>query len=124
MELASKVSRRLQEDGLSGATIKLKLRWPNFTTITRQNTLNQLTDDKEMIGGVAQQLFEKAWKPGKAVRLLGVGISGLAASVHQLSLWDVESPQDERLNAAIHELEARFGEGIISRGLPAQNNQE
>ena len=124
VELAGRVSRRLQEDDLSGTTIKLKLRWPNFITINRQTTLNQLTDDTEMIGGVVQQLFEKVWKPDKAVRLLGVGISGLAPSVHQLSLWDVENPQNERLNDAIHELKDRFGEGIISRGLPGQNNRE
>jgi DNA polymerase IV len=123
LEMASRVSSRLQEDNLSGTTIKLKLRWPNFTTITRQITLNQMTDDKEMIGSVAQQLFEKVWKPGKAVRLLGVGVSGLAPSVHQLSIWDVENPPDERLNDAIHELEGRFGEGIISRGLPGSGNQ-
>jgi len=121
LELASRVSSRLQEDDLSGTTIKLKLRWPNFITITRQTTLSQLTDDTEMIGGMAQQLFEKVWKPGKAVRLLGVGISGLAPSVHQLSIWDVENPQDERLNDVIHELEGRFGEGIISRGLSGQD---
>src|ERR1035437_1144670 len=96
VELASRVSRRLQEDDLSGTTIKLKLRWPNFTTITRQTTLTHLMDDKEIIGGVVQQLFEKVWMPGKAVRLLGVGISGLAPSVHQLSLWDVENPQNEQ----------------------------
>jgi DNA polymerase-4 len=124
VELAGRVSRRLQEDDLSGTTIKLKLRWPNFITINRQTTLNQLTDDTEMIGGVVQQLFEKVWKPDKAVRLLGVGISGLAPSVHQLSLWDVENPQNERLNDAIHELKDRFGEGIISRGLPGQNNRD
>jgi DNA polymerase IV len=124
LELASRVSRRLQEDNLAGTTIKLKLRWPNFTTITRQTTLNQLTDDTEVISSVVQQLFEKVWKPGKAVRLLGVGVSGLAASVHQLSLWDVENPQNERLNEVIHELESRFGEGIISRGLPGQNKSE
>ncbi|MDR3575177.1 MAG: DNA polymerase IV [Anaerolineaceae bacterium] len=121
LDMAGRVSSHLQEDNLSGTTIKLKLRWPNFTTITRQSTLSQMTDDAEMIAGIAQQLFEKVWKPGKAVRLLGVGISGLAPSVHQLSIWDVENPQTERLNEAIHELEGRFGEGIIIRGLPAQN---
>ncbi len=124
LELASRVSSRLQEDDLSGTTIKLKLRWPDFTTITRQTTLNQLTDDTEMISGVAQQLFEKVWKPGKAVRLLGVGITGLSPTVRQLSLWDVKNPQNERLSDAIHELENRFGEGIISRGLPGQNSSK
>ncbi|HMD89415.1 MAG TPA: DNA polymerase IV [Anaerolineaceae bacterium] len=120
-ELSRRVSSRLQDDNLSGMTIKLKLRWPNFTTITRQTTLNQITDDAQTIANIAQQLFEKVWKPGKAVRLLGVGISSLAPSVHQLTIWDVEDPQSQRLEDAINELQHRFGEGIISKGLPAQN---
>jgi hypothetical protein len=80
-----------------------------------------MTNDPETIASIARQLFEKVWKPGEAVRLLGVGISGLAPSVQQLTIWDVEDPQNGRLEDAINELQLRFGEGIISKGLPAQN---
>jgi len=44
--------------------------------------------------------------------------------VHQLSIWDLENPRNERLTEAIHQLEDRFGAGIISRGMPGQKNNE
>ena len=43
-EQASKVARQLRNNNLAGTTIKLKIRWPDFTTLTRQTTLSQPTD--------------------------------------------------------------------------------
>jgi nucleotidyltransferase/DNA polymerase involved in DNA repair len=50
-------------------------------------TLSQPNDQDSEIILVAMQLFEKVWKPGRAVRLIGIGVSGLRPPIHQLSFW-------------------------------------
>lgn len=86
--LAYEVGHRLRARGYSGATIKLKLRWPDFSTITRQLTLSGPSDQDQQIAAAALALFERAWRRGKPVRLIGVGISGLNQNARQLSLFD------------------------------------
>ena len=93
-EQAASLARQLQTHNLMATTIKLKIRWPDFTTLTRQATLSQTFDDPALIAQTAWQLFEKIWQPGKRVRLLGVGVSGLGSTnrqttrPRQLALWE------------------------------------
>lgn len=87
-ELAESIGKNLRQEGYLGSTIKLKVRWPDFTTVTRQMTLRAPTDQDDLIAGAALALFEKLWTPGKAVRLIGVGVGGLGSHPRQLSLWD------------------------------------
>jgi DNA polymerase IV len=75
--LSQGVGRQLREEGLCGSTVKLKLRWPDFTTLTRQATLRQPTDRDEAICALSIGLFEAVWGSGRPVRLLGVGMAGL-----------------------------------------------
>jgi DNA polymerase-4 len=114
---SARVARALGEQNLRGATVKIKLRWPDFTTLTRQTTLAAPTDDAARIYEAARALFEKNWRPGRPVRLLGVGVSNLARPSRQLGLWDQPiAKEDPRLEAALRELRARFGEEVIARG--------
>lgn len=85
---AERVSAMLREHGLSAFTIRIKIRWPDFTTHTRQMTLQQPTDAPAVIDGVAWKLVRKIWQPGRAVRLIGVGVSGLGSQPRQLNLWE------------------------------------
>lgn len=63
------------------------------------------------------QLFEKTWPPGKRVRLIGVGVSGLETAAYQLGLWaDPEQEQARRLQPILDELRERFGRQAIQRG--------
>lgn len=115
-ELAAEVASNLRKSNLAGTTIKLKLRWPDFTTLTRQITLAQSTDRSEEITKVAIDLLRAVRKPGQAVRLIGVGVSGLGEPVRQLSLWDTRSEKTQQLDAAIEELRQRFGKDVIRHG--------
>ncbi len=78
------VGRRLRQKELSGTTVKIKLRWTDFTTLTRQVTLNQPTNLDSKIYAAVAQLFEKSWSPGKRVRLVGVGVSSFETAAYQL----------------------------------------
>ena len=113
--LADQVGRRLRQEGLSGTTVKLKIRWPDFTTPTRQTTLQQPTDQDDVIYTVALKLFEQIWKTSQPVRLIGVGVSGLGPRSRQLGLWETDAARAERLQAAVDKLRERFGEQAVKR---------
>ena len=115
---AAAVAQNLRRKGLRGTTVKLKIRWPDFTTPTRQLTLQHPTDDEHEVAAAAIRLFRQLWLEGRPVRLIGVGVSGLDTP-RQLSLWDAaapeESPQRRRIQAVLTAIEARFGDGIVRR---------
>ncbi len=63
-EQAAEVARQLRKNNLAGTTIKLKLRWPDFTTLTRQITLSQPTDQGEELSKMALDLMRAVRKSG------------------------------------------------------------
>jgi DNA polymerase-4 len=116
-ELCEEVGRRLRADGLAGTTLRLKLRWSDFTTITRQMQLSQPTDlDPEIYAG-AVELFRKAWRPRRPVRLIGVGVAGLTRGMRQLSLFDRSWQADERLLEAVDEIRHKYGRNALRRAV-------
>ncbi len=116
-QLAEGVGWRVRKAGLRGNTIRVKIRWADFTTLTRQLALAQATDDDAEIERVAQELFRGAWTAGQAVRLIGVGISGFDDAAQQMGLWQDETTEEKRrLQATLDDLKSRFGESIVKRG--------
>ncbi len=86
--LAEQISRHLKKEGLAARTVVLKLRYRNFTTITRQATGAEPIDDAEEIARRASDLLRKVARPGDLFRLVGIHCSHLRAKgVGQLSLW-------------------------------------
>ena len=112
---SEEVGRRLREAQQAGNTVRIKVRWSDFSTITRQARLSQPTDQDGEIYRAAQALFDKAWHKGRPVRLLGVGVSGLEAPVRQLSLFDRTWEQDVRLLKAVDQIRSRFGDQALQR---------
>lgn len=84
--MSDEVARQLSKDALQAFTIQIKIRYPDFTTFTRQVTLATATADSAIIFKSAQILLERIWQPGTPVRLLGVGCSNLTHSAGQLAL--------------------------------------
>lgn len=74
---AGDVARRLSEHGLSGRTVSIKVRLYDFTTLSRSSTLPSPTDQPATIARLARSLLTDLDTSG-GVRLLGVGVSGLA----------------------------------------------
>ena len=116
-DLSQTVGRRLRADDLAGKTVKIKMRWPDFTTITRQVSLDQPVDQDLLIFESAFKLFEREWSPGKKVRLIGVGVSGLSGSTRQLPLWDTRGEKEKRLMEAMDEIHEKFGRKAVHRGI-------
>jgi DNA polymerase-4 len=84
--MSQKVSGRLKRYELTAGTIALKLRYSDFTTLSRQMTLAVPTDDEEAIYQAARTLLERAWQPSRPVRLLGVVARNLSPPAGQLQL--------------------------------------
>ncbi len=70
------VASSLSRKGLTGRTVTVKMRLSDFTTFTRQTTLPRATNDEATIAATAWMLLERELTPGRAFRLLGVGVSG------------------------------------------------
>ena len=115
-QLASEVARNLRHDHLAGTTIRLKLRWPDFTTLTRQITLPGATNLDGEIYQAALELLHKVREKGQAVRLIGVGVSNLGPPVRQMELWGQQSEKARKLQEALDDLQNRYGKKIIDRG--------
>jgi DNA polymerase-4 len=113
--LSESVGRRLRKSGLAGITVQIKLRWSDFTTITRQTTLPSATNLDQEIFECAYALFKQNWPPSKPVRLIGVGVSGLGEPVHQLELWGDDHQKQAKLLNAVDELRDKYGRNIIQR---------
>jgi len=112
--LAQRVGRRLREYGLYGRTVQLKLRYGDFSTITRARTIEEATQLDNVILQAARELFGRHWRRGRAVRLLGVEVTGLSRAQGQMDLLETERRQRwGRALAAADRLRDRFGEQSI-----------
>jgi DNA polymerase-4 len=120
MRLSEMVGRRLREGGYFARTIQLKLRFKDFTTITRAQSLDQPTQLDTEIYEQVRRLFLGNWKAGQFVRLLGVQTSNFELRGAQLELLEPSRQQrwENALKAADH-LRDKFGESAIglARGM-------
>ena len=122
-EQAAEVGRQLRKNDLAGATIKLKIRWHDFTTLTRQTTLpSPINLDNEIVEA-ALKLLKSVRTSGQAVRLIGVGVSGLGPPIRQLGLWDTESEKSRRLQDAVDILREKYGDKVIHRGEASESGE-
>jgi DNA polymerase IV len=115
-EQSAEVARQLRKNELAGSTVKLKMRWPDFTTLTRQTTLDHRTDQEEEIAKAALNLLTSVRKPNQAVRLIGVGVSSLGQPIRQLGLWDTDNERSRRLQEAVDALQEKYGNNVIHKG--------
>lgn len=86
-DMAERVAAALQRRERAARTVTIKLRYADFSTITRGQTVRAATDDAGVIGSTARALLARALaERGDALRLMGVGVSGLSAE-RQLTLF-------------------------------------
>ena len=109
-ELAERVVRRLQESGHTGRTVTVKARGHDFTTVTRSETLAAPTDDARLLIPAALRLVDGAAEAATSqmhgIRLLGVGISGLAEYAQGDLIAELEGIEEEAADADEPDAEA------------------
>ncbi|HRQ22251.1 MAG TPA: DNA polymerase IV [Anaerolineales bacterium] len=115
-EQSRDVARQLRRSDLVGKTVKLKIRWSDFTTLTRQTTLPTSTDNEDEIFRTAVRLMKTVRAQNQAVRLIGVGVSGIGSPVRQLSLWDAGSEKSRKLQEVVDHLQEKYGTSVVREG--------
>jgi DNA polymerase-4 len=115
LEISEELGSRLRKIQRAASTVRVKIRWPDFSTHTRQKRLSQPTDRDGEIYQAAKVLFHGIWSRGKAVRLLGVGVSDLGPPSRQLELFDRSWDQDRNLLRAVDSIRERYGKESIQR---------
>jgi len=109
VRMADATAARLRENGLSGRTVTLKVRFGDFRTITRSRTAADPVSSGPAIARVAKELLDGV-DPGPGVRLLGVSVSGLVeGGTRQLTLDEASSASWDDATEAVDEIRARFG---------------
>jgi len=116
LEQCEEVGTRLRQEKLATRTIQLKLRYSDFTTLTRQRTLQNPTQDEMLLYEVARQLLAVEKIEGKRIRLIGIGGSNLVSPEVQHDLFERKDEKRARLAKAVDELRGKLGSGSIKRG--------
>jgi DNA polymerase-4 len=135
LDQSVRVARRLREAGRRGRVVTLKVKYADFTLVTRRTTLAAPTDDAQEIYRSVRADLARA-EPDRAVRLTGVSVSGFGegapAGPEQMGLFGEAAaapgpPPEERraaLNAAVDALADRFGEGTVRPATLAEETPE
>ena len=121
--LCEMVGRRLREHGLRAGTVQLKLRYSDFSTITRAHSIVRGTQIDTEIYEEIRELFQSNWKPGAAVRLLGVHTSSWAEGAAQMELAGEERREkwSKALEAA-DKMRDKFGDSAVSLAASLRGN--
>lgn len=114
--LGEKVGGELRRQGKRARCVTMKLRYADFTTVTRQQTLGQAGDTNKVIFDTVAGLLKKELGMSKlSVRLVGIGVTGLMRG-RQLALLDTPQARLEQLDTAIDRIRRKYGFKAIQTG--------
>jgi DNA polymerase-4 len=114
LKLSEMVGRRLRRDGYRGRTVHLVLRYEDFTTFGKQQSVPGFIDDGLEIYRTGWRIFEELYQSGRKVRLIGVSVANLVKDTQQLGLFEVA--KDLELDGAVDKINDRYGEFTLRRG--------
>ncbi len=112
LRLSTAVGERLRRHGVQARTVAIKLRFGDFSTITRSRTLGEPTDLGRRIYEEARSLYAASGEVGRPVRLLGVRGEQLTGGVAESGLWDDDEDWREAEHA-VDAIAAKFGRGLV-----------
>jgi DNA polymerase-4 len=119
LEQVEEVAQRLRRHKLKARTVTLKLRYGDFRTMTRSDTLREATNVTKLLWETAERVF-RHWHARSAgpLRLLGLGVSALAPEQagQQMLFHDPEEDKLKRLDKAVDEIRGRYGDRAVHRG--------
>lgn len=123
-QLTEQVAQRLRDMELEGRTVQIKVRYADFHTVTRAQSLPQPTHLTSDIWRTVKQLFqERLPRQDQPIRLVGVGVSNFAEAPSQGDLFaQVERERQRKLDATVDDINRRFG-GVMQRGKGLQKDR-
>jgi DNA polymerase-4 len=113
VRMADAVAARLRHGSLAGRTVTVKVRFHDFSTITRSSTLDAAVETGPELARVAISLLDQV-DPTAGVRLVGVSVSNLAAgAARQLTLEEAAAPPWRQASHAVDRIRGRFGPAAV-----------
>jgi DNA polymerase-4 len=122
--LTEETAYDLREEGKLTGCVTIKLRYADFTTVSRQEVIDYTALDNVLMAKV-MDLFHKLYKKGEKVRLLGVRFSHLVPMTVQMNLFD-DAVEKLELFKAVDGIKNQFGSGAVrkARGLNQTNRKK
>ncbi len=116
LRLSAKVARRMRMAGVAGRTVSIRVRFSDFTTITRSRTLPEGTDVTGEIHAVAVQLFDKLGLQRARIRLVGLRVEGLRPreSMHRQLVLGAREHGWADADRAVDRATMRFGRDVVT----------
>lgn len=113
VRLTEKTAYALREDEKLAGCITVKIRYSDFETTSRQETIDYTALDDQLIAKV-KDLFRKSYQAGRPVRLLGVRLSQFIPFTVQMSLFD-NNVEKLNLYKAVDEIKNQFGSKLVAK---------
>ncbi|WP_316896294.1 DNA polymerase IV [Pseudodesulfovibrio indicus] len=114
---SERVGEDLRRHGYKGRTVTLKIKWSDFTQITRSKSLPARTDNTDVIFSTAVELLDQV-RLHRTVRLIGVGVSNFEPRSRQVGLFEEEPRGVEatsELDKAVDSVRRKFGGKAVTR---------
>ncbi|MBS1620556.1 MAG: DNA polymerase IV [Bacteroidetes bacterium] len=118
VRLTEKTAYSLREDEKMTGCVTVKIRYSDFETTSRQETVNYTALDDVLIAKV-KDLFNKSYQKGRPVRLLGVRFSQMIPITTQMSLFE-NNVEKLNLYKAVDDIKDRFGAKLVSKAVTSQ----
>jgi DNA polymerase-4 len=112
LRLADRVAARMRAGGIQARTVAIKVRYTDFTTLTRSRTLADPTDVARRIHLEAVEMYDALHRAGHRIRLLGVRGENLVPAGGNNALWDDDAPWRDT-ETTVDAVTARFGAGML-----------
>lgn len=122
LEQSQRVSHRMMRDGLFGVTVVLKLKFSDFTVISRRKRLSEPVCDTQSIHEAALSLLGKMPLQGRRVRLTGVAVTDLGGAPAPRLLPEKEQEKRQKVDELMLQVNDRFGDaGLVRAALLRRN---
>lgn len=122
VRMTERVAHELRQDEKLTGCIAVKIRYPDFETTSRQTTIDYTFRDDELIAA-AKELFDKLYRKGKEVRLLGVRLTDFTNHAMQGSLFD-DHEKKTNLYKAIDAVKLKYGSPLLQKGRTVRRGKE
>ena len=128
---ADKVARRMRKRELRSRTVVLKIKYADFTLVTRRRTLDDPTSDAQVLANTAKELLAQlpivaGGGKNQLVRLCGLSVAGLEDrnGPRQLGFAEASRAKGERLGDVLDRIQDRFGDASVSRASHSKPRDE
>jgi DNA polymerase-4 len=114
-EISGKICQTLRDNNFHASTVTVKIRYSDFKTITRSQSIKHTNDDKTIFD-TALDIFRKSYTRRVSLRLIGIKLTGFSLSYYQENLFDRTEAARKKLIEAVNSIRNKYGYASIQMG--------